>query len=176
MDLDELRARLDQLLGGHDNLSDRRSRAAGLHAALVELKVAAGQSRDALAKAERELVLERTQLADAERRGRLAAEIGDAETARIAEEFAARHRERAGILERKVGVIRDELAYAEREYQTLAAQYQAVRGGAGGDAAAPAPDLSDHEFDALQAKASREAAELAAKQQLELLKKKLNKQ
>jgi len=39
-------------------------------------------------------------------------------------EFAARHRERAGILERKVGVIKEELAYAEREYASLAAQYQ----------------------------------------------------
>jgi hypothetical protein len=176
MSLDELRARLDRLLAGQGLASDRRARAMGLHAALVELKVAVGQSRDALAQAERELASERRQLEDAERRGRLAAGIGDAETARIAEEYAARHRERAGILERKVGVIRDELAYAEREYQSLAAQYQAARGpGAGTSPGAPPDDLSEHELDHLQAKADREAAEQAAKAQLEHLKKKLGK-
>lgn len=175
MGLDELRARLDSLLAGQGLSSDHRARASGLHAALVELKVAVGQSRDALAAAERELELQRTQLTDAERRGRLAAGIGDAETVRIAEEFAGRHRERVGILERKVAVIKDEIAYVTREYETLAAQYQAVRGGGGAGAPAAAPDLSDREFDILQAKASREAAEQAAKAQLEHLKKKLGK-
>ena len=53
MGLDELRARLDSLLAGQGLSSDHRARASGLHAALVELKVAVGQSRDALAAAER---------------------------------------------------------------------------------------------------------------------------
>ena len=175
MGLDELRARLDSLLAGQGLSSDQRVRASGLHAALVELKVAVGQSRDALAAAERELASERTQLADAERRGGLAAGIGDAETSRIAGEFAARHRERAGILERKVGVIKEELAYAEREYASLAAQYQAARGGTGPATPAAGPDLDERDFDLLQAKARREAAEQAAKAQLEHLKKKLGK-
>ena len=176
MSLDELRARLDRLLSGQDLAKDRRARAKGLHAALVEFKVVVGQSRDALVQAERELVSEQRQLADAERRGRLAAEIGDTETARIAGEYAARHRERAGILERKVGVIRDELAYSEREYQSLAAQYQAARGpGSGPSPGAEPGDLSERELDQLQVKADREAAERAAKAQLEHLKKKLGK-
>ena len=175
MSLDELRARLDRLLAGQGLSSDRRARASGLHAALVELKVAIGVNRDALVAAERELVLERQHLADAERRGRLATEIGDAETARIAEEFGAKHRERLALLERKVAVIRDELAYAEREYQSLAAQYQSAR--QGGEVAGPASpiDESDRELDALKAKADRELAEQAVKQQLEHLKKKLGK-
>src|SRR5512132_1739717 len=105
MGLDELRARLDRLLAGGP---DRRARAAGLHDALVELKVAAGVNRDALATAERELAAEQQRLSDAERRGRLATDIGDAETERIAGEFATKHRERVELLERKVGVIRDE--------------------------------------------------------------------
>lgn len=178
MGLDELRSRLDSLLAGQGRSTDRRAYASGLHDALVEFKLALGQNRDSLGPAERELGQERQHLADAERRGRLAADIGDAETARIAEEFATRHRERAAILERKVAVIRDEIVYMEREYEVLAERYQSVRQGAG-----PLPDLpvgpaevADREFDALKAKADREAAAQAVAAQLELLKKKMGKQ
>jgi L-lactate utilization protein LutC len=173
MGLDELRARLDRLLAGGP---DRRAQASGLHDALVELKVAAGQNKDALATAERELAAERIRLDDAERRGRLAGEIGDTETGQIAEEFAAKHRERVALLERKVAVIRDELAYVEREYQTLAAQLKSVRQGGGSVGPTPLLDESERELDALRHQAEREAKDLAVQQQLELLKKKLGKQ
>jgi hypothetical protein len=176
MGLDELRARLDSLLANQEATPDRRAAASGLHAAMVEFKVAAGQSRDALAAAERELASERRQLEDAARRGGLAAGIGDAETARIAEEFTGRHRERSELLERKVAVIRDELAYLEREYQALAARYQSARQGGEAGAPPPAADRPEREFDALKAKSNRETAELAVKAQLDLLKKKLGKQ
>ncbi|HEV8149641.1 MAG TPA: hypothetical protein VGP61_05595 [Gemmatimonadales bacterium] len=175
MGLDALRARLDRLLSG-DGTFDRRARAAGLHDALVELKVAAGQSRDALGAAERELAVEAQRLQDAERRGRLAREIGDTETDRIAAEFAAKHRERVGLLERKLGVIRDELAYVEREYESLAEQLKAVRHGSAPPGPAPAADQSDRELEALRMKAERDAKEQAVQQQLDLLKKKLGKQ
>jgi hypothetical protein len=175
MGLDELRARLDSLLASQGLSTDRRSEASGLHAALVEFKVVVGQHRDALAKAERELEVERRQETDAERRGRLAADIGDTETVRIATEYTARHRERVILLERKVGVVRDELAYAEREYETLAARYQAARQGTPGPGGQAAEAVSDHEFDALKAKSDREASEQAVKAQLEMLKKKLGK-
>jgi hypothetical protein len=158
MGLDELRSRLDSLLAGQERSTDRRAYATGLHAALVEFKVALGQSKDALGPAERELGQEQKQLVDAERRGRLAAEIGDTETARIAEEFAARHRERVGLLERKIAVIRDEIAYLEREYGVLSGRYQSDRPGAG--------SLSDQP----------EAAAQTVAAQLESLKKKMGKQ
>ncbi len=175
MGLDELRARLDSLLASQGLGSDRRARAGGLHEVLLELKVAAAESRDALAAAERELADEQQRLTDAERRGRLAEEIGDAETARIAGEFAGRHRERVELLVRKVAVIRDELAYVDREYQSVAAQYQSMRQGAGDARPIAAPGLSDGELDLLQSRAEREAAEAAVKAQLEHLKKKLGK-
>jgi hypothetical protein len=173
MGLDELRARLDRLLSG---MPDHRARAAGLRDALVELKVAAARSRDALAAAERELTVQRQHREDAERRGRLAGDIGDAETGRIAGEFAAKHRERVALLERKVAVIRDELSYAEREYEALAAQLHSARQGVAGAPVAPALDESDRELEALRLKAEREAREQAVQQQLDLLKKKLGKQ
>ena len=176
MGLDELRARLDSLLASQGLSNDRRADASGLHAALVEFKVVVGTHREALVKAERELAAERQQEADAERRGRLAAEIGDTETVRIATDYVTRHRERVLILDRKVAVVRDELAYAEREYEALAARYQAVRQGLGGTGPSSGADLSDREFDVLKAKADREASDQAVKAQLEMLKKKLGKQ
>lgn len=180
MGLDEIRARLDSLLAKQGLSTDRRAEASGLHAALVDFKVLVGQHREALDKAERELTVERQQETDAERRGRLALEIGDTETVRIATEYTARHRERVVLLERKVSVVRDELAYAEREYETLAARYQAARqgmpsGGAAGSGGSPMPEMNDHEFDALKAKSDREANAEAVKAQLEMLKKKLGK-
>jgi hypothetical protein len=176
MGLDELRARLDRILAGQESAPDRRARASGLHGAMVEFKTALAENRGALTVAEQELAGERRQLEDALRRGRLAAEIADAETVRIAGEFAERHRERGAILERKVAVIREEIAYMEREYQSLKGQYQAARQSSGLSEAVPPVDLPDREFDALKARSDREAAEQAAKAQLELLKKKLGKQ
>ena len=178
MGLDELRARLANLLANQGPSSDRRAYVSGLNAALVDFKVATAESRQSLTVAERELAVETLQLSDAERRGRLAEEIGDSETARIAGDFAVRHRERAGILERKVAVIRDEIIYLEREYQALALQYQSARQGLGGSGASPAPEsvFSDRDFDLLKAKADREASEAAVQAQLQHLKKKLNKE
>ena len=169
MGLEQLRARLEHLLAGDAN----RSRA-GLREALVELKVAAGQSRDALAVAERELAGQEQQLADAERRGKLAENINDVETARIAAEFATKHRERIELLRRKVGVIRDELAFIEREYQSVAADYRSPVSGVASQPA-PEPDLDDSELRNLEFKAEREKIELAVKAQLEALKKKMGK-
>jgi len=176
MGLDELRARLDSLLASQGLSNDRRAEASGLHAALVEFKVVIGTHREALVKAERELAEERRQEADADRRGRLAADIGDAETVRIATEYTARHRERVLLLTRKVEVVKDELAYAEREYEVLAGRYQAARQGVGSTGAPSATDPADRELEAMKAKADREASQQAVQAQLEMLKKKLGKQ
>ena len=176
MGLDELRARLDNLLHGQGRSEDRRAQASRLHDAMVEFKSALAVSREARVVTERELLAERRQLEDAARRGALAEGIGDAETARIAAEFIERHRERAGLLERKLAVVVDEIAYMEREYEGLASRFKEARQAGGLSSTPPPPDvLNDREFDALKARADREAAELAVKAQLELLKKKLNK-
>lgn len=85
------------------------------HDALIELKAAIAGLKVGLAKTERELALERQHQADAARRGALAAEIGDAETAELGRTWALRHGERVALLERRLLVQRDELAYAERQ-------------------------------------------------------------
>ena len=85
--------------------------------------------QSALVSTERELAIERRQLADAERRGRLAADVPDSETVALAERYAARHRGRVGVLERKLVVQRDELVLAEREVAEMMAEYRAARPG-----------------------------------------------
>ena len=180
--LDGLKARLDQLLR-EGARSDPRAYAAGLRAALLEGKVGVGTMRDALAATDRELAIERKQLEDAERRGRLAAAVPDPETVAIAERFAVRHRERVGVLERKLLVQRDELALAERELaeMTLEAQ-RATEGQPSESISAAWRDLEsaggtrpDQDARAL-ADAERQRRESAIEAQLAYLKKKLGKQ
>jgi hypothetical protein len=126
---ESLKARLDRLFREHSR-PDPRARAAALREALLEAKVGVGTMQTALTSTERELASERRQLADAERRGRLAAAVPDTETVSLAERFAARHRERVAVLERKLVVQRDELALAEREVAEMLAEYRVARPGA----------------------------------------------
>jgi hypothetical protein len=124
-----LKARLDRLLRDHSR-SDPRARAIALREAILEAKVGVSTMRSALATTERELTMERRQLADAERRGRLAAEVPDPETVSVAERFVLRHRERVEVLERKLAVQRDELLLAEREAADMLTEYRMARPGA----------------------------------------------
>ena len=177
MGIDDLMARLDRLLNEHGLGGAGRKDAGALHDALVDLKVGLKDLQDALERTTRELEAEREQLAAAERRGKLAEEIADAETVRIAAEFAVRHRQRVDLLERKVGVQRDELAAAELEYQTLSERYRSARQGvppaAGTGEGQPASDPGD--ADLLRGRLDRKAVEAAAEAQLEILKRKMGK-
>jgi hypothetical protein len=180
---ESLKARLERLLRDHSQ-PDRRARAVLLREALLEAKVGVSTMQTALVATERELASERRQLADAERRGRLAAEVPDAETVALAERFAGRHRERVAILERKLVVQRDELVLAEREVADMLSEYRAARPGvpfesveaawrdleaAGGER--PGTGLKDEPG----AEADRKLKE-AVEAQLAFLKKKLGKQ
>jgi len=180
---ESLKARLDRLLREHTR-PDPRARAAALREALLEAKVGVSTMRTALVSTERELAGERRQLADAERRGRLAAEVPDSETVSLAERFAARHRERVAVLERKLVVQRDELVLAEREVAEILAEYRAARPGASLDSLEaawrdleaaggerPGTGLEDDG----RAEADRKLKE-AVEAQLAFLKKKLGKQ
>lgn len=170
MGIDDLKARLDQLLNQQGLGADRRERGS-IHDALVDLKVGLKDLQDALAKTERDLVAEREQLETAERRGRMAAEINDAETVEIARQFTDRHRQRVELLERKLAVQRDELMMTEQEYQSLSDQYRAAKQGT--DPPRVSVDAEDPGF--VRARIDRQAAEAAAQAQLELLKRKMGK-
>jgi len=166
---ESLRARLDRFLAERTPAADPREHQQALHAALLDAKVGLGVMRDALQKAERELEGERQQRTDAERRGGLAARIGDQETADVAARYATRHGERVALLERKVAVQRDELAMAEREYETMRSEFQQARGAVGAPPAAE-PEVEDA---ALRHQLDRAARESAAEAQLAHLKRKV---
>ena len=74
--------------------------------------------------AEAELERERRALADAERRGELAQRIQDAETVRVAAEFAERHRKRAAVLEEKLRAARAERELAYQESDDMMRRYK----------------------------------------------------
>lgn len=155
----------------------------------MEAKVAVRETREAVTRAETELGLERQRLADAERRGRLAAEIQDHETVAVAERFALRHRERVGVLEKKVAALQDELGLYERELGDMQAQLaraererpateaersaeRAWRDLQQGGGVRPGMDLAD---ELLKADMDRAARNAAADRQLEELKKRMKK-
>ena len=182
---DALRAALDAAAPP----ADLRDLARQMREAVVDAKVAVQEMRAALLRTETELAAERQRLADAERRGRLAAEIQDQETVQVAERFVARHRERADVLERKLAAQREELALAERDLGEMQAQLKSAErdrpSSVAGDSAErawrdlqaaggarPEVDLKD---EILKADIDRTARERAADEQLDLLKKKLGK-
>jgi hypothetical protein len=179
--LEGLKARLDQLL--RNAPGDPRAYAAGLKEALLEAHIGVGRMRDALGSSERELVAERKQLDDAERRGRLAAPVPDPETVRVAERYAARHRERVGVLERKLVVQRDELALAERELAEMTDEARRAAAAHPSESVSAAwRDLESagatrpDEDDRLQAEAERQRRDSAIEAQLAYLKRKLGRQ
>jgi len=183
-----LRARLEQLLADHTPPQDPRARTVALHAALLDTKVALGSMRDALATAERKLAAERSQLDDAERRGRLATEIADPETVRVAEQFSARHRERIGVLEAKIAAQRAELALAERDFEQLNAEWRAAKLGTGGgrtaaqeaawqdlESAGGVRPETDTDGEFLKQEITRAQMDAAVAAQLEHIKRKMGK-
>ena len=173
MGIDDLKARLDELLS-RQGLAAGRGETGAIHEALVDLKVGLKDLRDAVAKTELELTAERARLETAERRGRLAEGINDAETTEIARQFTEKHRQRVDLLERKLGVQHDEVAIAERDYQALADRYRAAKQGMpGSEAPRVSVDTDDPDF--VRTKIDRQAAEAAANAQLEMLKRKMGK-
>lgn len=180
MALDDLRARLDQILGDLQRVGDARTAASGLFEAMVETKTAIAGLKDALAVTARELAVERQHLADAERRGKLAGEIQDTETAQLAEVWTAKHRERVTLLERKQAVQQDELAYAERQLEEMSNQYRQAKAGVpptAGAATSGAGALPENpELDREGGRLDREAQAARVQQQLADLKRKLGRQ
>jgi phage shock protein A len=91
---------------------------------LVEARALIPRIEEDLKGARAELARERELLERTERRGKLANQINDGETVRIAEEFSAKHRERIGVLEQKVAARDAELALRKREADEMKRQYQ----------------------------------------------------
>lgn len=91
---------------------------------LVEARAALPLFDEAVQKAEAELMRERGAEADCERRRVQAERIGDAETARVAAEWAGRHRERAAVVEEKRAAALAERELRRREADQMARRYR----------------------------------------------------
>ncbi len=146
---------------------------------LVDARVALNGMRDALAQVRAQLVREREERATAERRGRLATDIGDAETARIASEFEQRHASRISVLERKLSAQEEELAMAESE---IAEMTRAYRSAAAGVPGTPGVDLDEiaglgtpRDANDLRRDIDRAAREAEAERRLAELKKRMGR-
>ena len=186
---ERLREALDALLDGATPPGEPRSAMGMMEEAVVEAKAAIMEMREQLEDATTRLAKEEAALADAERRGKLAAGIDDAETVKIAEEFADKHREKAGVLRRKRAAIEAELALATREFESMKAQLKRVRQQGLGSEAAARVDAAwrdvesiggsrprvDPQADVLKSQMDRAAREALADQQLEELKKKMGR-
>ena len=184
-----LRERLERLLAEDDPASRTRAQLSRFRETLIDAKAGVQQMREALVKTERKLERERKHLADAERRGRLAAGISDQETAEVAERFAAKHRERVSVLERKLAAQRDELVLAEREVADMTRRMKEAKLGLPPEgqtdsvkqawrdleaAGAPNPE-TDLRDELLGSELDRRAKEEAVEAQLEHLKSKVKK-
>jgi hypothetical protein len=147
-----------------------------LHRAAVEGRAALMQLRDALHRTERELAAERAQLEAAQRRGTMAADIGDTETAEVAQRFTARHAERVAMLEQKLGAQQTELALLERDVDEVVAKLRDLQLRAGvppeGSRVQPPPDVDDS---ALGAQIDRSAREADAEARLRELKNRMGR-
>ena len=175
MGIDDLRERIERLLGDTHLRGAERQQAGVYREALLELKLGIKDIKDAIAATGRELESEQAELATADRRGGLARDIGDRETAEIAATFVEKHRQRVSVLERKLGVQHDELVIAEREYEELSVRYRSAKQGISTDPDSTPRDPSQDD-PVLKARIDRKAAEAAVEAQLEMLKKKLGRQ
>jgi len=186
---ERLRDALHAALAAATPPGDLRDLARQMREAVVDAKVAVRELEDALARADGELAAERRRLADAERRGRLAAEIQDGETVAVAARFAAKHRQRVAVLERKTAAQRDEVALTQRELLEMQQQLRAAEHGRPAaeaersserawrelDAAGGVRPETDLQFDLLKSQMDRAARDAAAQQRLDELKKRMRK-
>jgi hypothetical protein len=175
---DAINAALDAATPGMDG----RELVSGMRDAVIEARAGLEAMRQGVAQTEKRLAVERKSLQDAERRGRMAAQISDRETAEIAEQFAGKHRERVAVLEDKLEAQGAELALAERELEEMKAQLKRAAGPGHVDSAwreieaaggtRPETDVKD---ELLRIQLDRAQREAEAEARLDALKKKMGK-
>ena len=166
----------DALAGGSTPAS-----VAMMRDALVEAKVAVGQSREARDGMAAQLAHEQSELETVRRRGQLAAQISDAETVEIAARFEKKHAERVEMLVRKRAALETEVAIGERELDEMTVQFRAMQAAAKMPAAPSAPaaqaglDERETEHNALRREAERAARASDAERRLEELKRQMGR-
>jgi hypothetical protein len=158
-----------------------RAALAQMRDALVQAKVGLADLRHGVDRTRARLEAERAELDTVRRRGKLAADIDDRETVRIAEQYERKHSERIVVLEKKLAAQQEELALAEHEIDDMTAQLRAAYAGVvPPDVAAPPPmpdplEEARAESDALRRDIDRTARDATAQRQLDELKRRMGK-
>jgi hypothetical protein len=126
---ESLRKSLDDLLSRSTPPEERRQIVSRMRDTLVQARVGLQDLRDALAQSQRRLEQERRELDTVQRRKRLAEQISDAETVRLASQYEQMHAERVAVLERKLEVQESELALAERDVAQMMTELRQAASG-----------------------------------------------
>ena len=95
---------------------------AGMRDEVADAKVRIRELEDQLTRAKAEAQREQTEATTARRRGQMAADIGDEETAGVAREYAAKREERHQVLEQKVQALTRELALLTKDVEEMLAK------------------------------------------------------
>jgi hypothetical protein len=158
-----------------------RAALAQMRDALVQAKVGLADLRQGVDRTRSRLEAERAELDTVRRRAKLAADIDDRETVRIAEQYERKHSDRVVVLEKKLAAQQDELALAEHEIDEMTAQLRAAYAGVVPPDVRPSEPMPDPieearaESDALRRNFDRAARDAAAQRQLEELKRRMGK-
>lgn len=113
---------------------------------------------------------ERDQADVCDRRERMAREIGDAETARVAAEYGARHRERAAVLARKLEALEAERTLCRRDLDEME---DALQDGRVAGARAELEDLNRHPAEEQFRDLENSSRDRTAAERLEELKRQM---
>ncbi|HEY7232608.1 MAG TPA: hypothetical protein VH539_00600 [Gemmatimonadaceae bacterium] len=116
---ENLRKSLDDLLSRATPPEERREIVSRMRDTLVQAKMGLQDLRDALEKSRRRLELEKRELETVQRRRKLAEQVNDAETVRIATQYEQLHLERVQVLDRKLEAQKSELVLAERDVEQM---------------------------------------------------------
>jgi len=100
---------------------------AGMRDEVADAKVRIRELEDQIARADKEVTREKSEATTARRRGKLAADIGDAETAELADQYAERHEERQRVLEQKGVALRQELVIRNKEVEEMLAKVKVAQ-------------------------------------------------
>ena len=126
---ESLRKSLDDLLSRSTPPEERRQIVSRMRDTLVQARVGLQDLRDGLAQSKRRLDQERRELDTVQRRKRLAEQINDAETVRLASQYEQMHAERVAVLERKIEAQESELALAERDVAQMMTELRQAASG-----------------------------------------------
>jgi len=182
---EKLRQSIRDAMSRASSPAEGRAVLAMMREALVEAKVGLDAVRAAVESTRAQLAAERAELETIQRRGRLAAQIHDDETVRVAAQFEKKTAERVAVLERKLQAQQAEQSLVEREVAEMTEQFKSAsagvwpagarQGASGVDDERDARRSAEAEASALRREIDSRVREADAERQLAELKRRMGK-